>query len=162
MSALRGERFGVVSDQQACTVRRGDRSSFESVAEILSGQGLGSNTAPRKALQTAFPAADLSSGISKHKLNQLQSITLVRAQREKGRQEIGYQARPFVLCGIPLRRPPATQLVHRRQNGKFFLEIVAHPSFGLPTVRADCTCAPLAFGMGRNISSLPPAAWSAI
>ena len=33
---------------------------------------------------------------------------------------------------------------------------------GMPTVRADCTCAPLAFGMGRNISSLPPAAWSAI
>ncbi|HXJ92915.1 MAG TPA: hypothetical protein VMT20_08540 [Terriglobia bacterium] len=33
---------------------------------------------------------------------------------------------------------------------------------GIPTVRADCTCAPLAFGMGRNISSLPPAAWSAI
>ena len=33
---------------------------------------------------------------------------------------------------------------------------------GIPTVRADCTCAPLAFGMGRNISSLPPAARSAI
>src|SRR6266496_1170978 len=33
---------------------------------------------------------------------------------------------------------------------------------GIPTVSADCTCALLAFGMGRNISSLPPAAWSAI
>jgi len=33
---------------------------------------------------------------------------------------------------------------------------------GIPTVRADCTCAPLAFGMGRNSSSLPPAAGSAI
>ena len=33
---------------------------------------------------------------------------------------------------------------------------------GIPTVRADCTCAPLAFGMGRNLPSLPPAAWSAI
>ncbi|HTG61414.1 MAG TPA: hypothetical protein VMG63_18640, partial [Terriglobia bacterium] len=33
---------------------------------------------------------------------------------------------------------------------------------GIPTDRADCTCAPLAFGMGRNISFLPPAAWSAI
>jgi RNA-directed DNA polymerase len=32
---------------------------------------------------------------------------------------------------------------------------------GIPTVRADCTRAPLAFGMGRNISSLPPAASSA-
>ena len=33
---------------------------------------------------------------------------------------------------------------------------------GIPTVRADCTCAPLAFGMGRNLPSLPPAAGSAI
>ena len=33
---------------------------------------------------------------------------------------------------------------------------------GIPTVRADCTCARLAFGMGRNLSSLPPAAGSAI
>jgi RNA-directed DNA polymerase len=33
---------------------------------------------------------------------------------------------------------------------------------GIPTVRADCTGAPLALGMGRNISSLPPAAWAAI
>jgi hypothetical protein len=53
-------------------------------------------------------------------------------------------------------------VVHRRRNGKFFLEMTAHPDFGLPTVRADCTCAPLAFGMGRNLPSLPPAAWSAI
>src|SRR6478736_2416739 len=28
---------------------------------------------------------------------------------------------------------------------------------GSPTVRADCTCAPLGFGMGRNLPSLPPA-----
>ena len=33
---------------------------------------------------------------------------------------------------------------------------------GIPTVRADCTCVPVAFGMGRNLSSLPPAARSAI
>ena len=31
-----------------------------------------------------------------------------------------------------MRRPPAGDLVHRRQNGKFFLEIIAHPRFGLP------------------------------
>jgi hypothetical protein len=45
---------------------------------------------------------------------------------------LAYHTRPFVLCGIPLRRPPAEELVHRRQNGKFFLEIIAHPRFGLP------------------------------
>jgi hypothetical protein len=45
---------------------------------------------------------------------------------------LAYHTRPFVLCGIPLRRPPSGELVHRRQNGKFFLEIIAHPRFGLP------------------------------
>ena len=87
---------------------------------------------------------------------------MVREQRENGKQVIAYHARPFVLCGLPLRRPPAGQLVHRRQNGKFFLEVVAHPRFGLPTVRADCTCSQFGFGMGRDSSSLPPAAGSAI
>jgi hypothetical protein len=48
------------------------------------------------------------------------------------RKELGFHARPFVLCGIPLRRPPAGQLVHRRRNGKLFLEMTAHPDFGLP------------------------------
>ena len=70
--------------------------------------------------------------IAKLRLKQLDSIQLVRAQRENGKQELAYHARPFVLCGLPLRRPPAGQLVHRRQNGKFFLEVVAHPRFGLP------------------------------
>ena len=70
--------------------------------------------------------------ITKLRLNQLDSIKLVREQRENGKQELAYHARPFVLCGLPLRRPPAAELVHRRQNGKFFLEVVAHPRFGLP------------------------------
>ena len=33
---------------------------------------------------------------------------------------------------------------------------------GIPTVRANCTCAPYAFGVGGNLSSFPPAAWSAL
>jgi len=33
---------------------------------------------------------------------------------------------------------------------------------GIPTVRADCTCSQFALGMGRNSSSLPPAAGWAI
>ena len=73
-----------------------------------------------------------SIGITRRRLKQLQTIQLVRHQRQIGKQSLAFNARPFVLCGIPLRRPPASQLVHRRQNGKFFLEIVAHPNFGLP------------------------------
>ena len=37
-----------------------------------------------------------------------------------------------MLCGLPLRRPPNSQLVHARHRGKFFLHVTAHPDFGLP------------------------------
>ena len=110
------------------------------------------------------PVGDILDSISITRLRakQLDAIQLVREQRESRRQELAYHARPFVLCGLPLRRPPVGEMVHRRQNGKFFLEVVAHPRYGLPTVRADCTCSQFAFGMGRNSSSLPPAAGWAI
>jgi hypothetical protein len=132
MSAAPDINPGVVSDQHPQTVTRPKQTSLESVAEILSRQGIGLKTPPAEAIQTAFSGCDLSSAITKYKLKLLHSITLVRKQREKGQQEIRFQARPFVLCGIPLRRPLRSQLVHRRKNGKFFLEIVAHPNFGLP------------------------------
>lgn len=59
-------------------------------------------------------------------------MVLVREQRENGRQDLAYNARPFVLCGIPLRRPPSQQLTHTRHSGKLFLNIIGHPQFGLP------------------------------
>ena len=118
----------------------------------------GSNVATPVSVGALLPTI----GITKHCLKRLEAVVLVREQRENGKQDLAYNARPFVLCGIPLRRPPNNQLTHSRHSGRFFLNIVGHPQFGLPTVRADCTCAPLAFGMGRNLSSLPPAARSAI
>jgi len=71
-------------------------------------------------------------GISQRKLKHLESIQLVREQREKDKQELAFNARPFILCGIPLRRPPHNQLSHTRRNGNFFLDITGHPQFGLP------------------------------
>jgi hypothetical protein len=73
-----------------------------------------------------------SIGITKFRLKQLQAVSLVRQQRDCGKQQLAFNARPFVLCGFPLRRAPKEQLLHTRRNGKFFLEITAHPSFGLP------------------------------
>ena len=65
-------------------------------------------------------------------MKQVESVLLVREQRAWQRQKLAFQARPFVLCGLPLRRPPPTQLSYARRNGNFFLQIVTHPDFGLP------------------------------
>src|SRR6516225_7037245 len=71
-------------------------------------------------------------GITKRTLKKLEAIQLVRDKRESRSQEISYNARPFVLCGLPLRQPPNNQLIYTRRNGNFLLEITAHPRFGLP------------------------------
>jgi len=71
-------------------------------------------------------------GITKRTLKKLEGIQLIRDQRDQNKQELAYHARPFVLCGIPLRRPSHGQAVHTRRNGRFFLEITAHPRFALP------------------------------
>jgi hypothetical protein len=88
----------------------------------------------RSEPQSSLGAHSVSAiiGISQHKLRHLESIQLVREQRENGKQELAFNARPFILCGIPLRRPPKSQLSHTRRNGKFFLDITGHPRFGLP------------------------------
>jgi len=65
-------------------------------------------------------------------MKQVESILLIREQREHGTQELAFQARPFILCGLPLRRPSLAQLSYTRRNGRFFLQIVAHPQYGLP------------------------------
>ena len=71
-------------------------------------------------------------GLTKHKVKKVEAICLVREERNSGKQQLAYHARPFILCGIPLRRPPADQLTHTRRNGNFALDIVGHPRFGLP------------------------------
>ncbi|MFZ0961682.1 MAG: replication protein RepA [Terriglobia bacterium] len=71
-------------------------------------------------------------GITKRRLKQLELIQIVREQRESGKQELAFHTRPFVLCGMPLRRPSGSQLTYSPHSGKFSLHIVGHPSFGLP------------------------------
>jgi hypothetical protein len=62
----------------------------------------------------------------------LEAVTLIRDERDSGQQTLAYNARPFVLCGLPLRPPPKGQFTYSRRNGKFFLEVTGHPQFGLP------------------------------
>lgn len=81
-----------------------------------------------RSVQSILPTI----GITKRRLKQLDAIQLIRDQREKGKQELAYNARPFILCGIPLRRPARDQLTYSRHSGKFFLRIIGHPDYGLP------------------------------
>ena len=56
---------------------------------------------------------------------------MAREQSGDNRQTIASHAEPFVLCGFPLRSLPVRELIHHRQNSQFFVEVVAHPRFGL-------------------------------
>ena len=70
--------------------------------------------------------------VSKQKMKKAEGICLVREKREAGSQTLGFTARPFVLCDLPIRRPPAGQLLFVPRNGHFTLQITGHPHFGLP------------------------------
>jgi len=70
--------------------------------------------------------------VSKQKLRQAEGSCIVRMKREDGKQNVGFSSRPFVLCGLPVRQPPAGEMLYERRNGDFVLQITGHPSYGLP------------------------------
>ncbi len=70
--------------------------------------------------------------VSKQKLRQAEAIQLVRANRDTGNRKLGFASRPFVLCGLPVKRPARGCLLHERRNGHFLLQVTGHPSYGLP------------------------------
>src|SRR5471030_528399 len=70
--------------------------------------------------------------ISKRQGRRLEYFEMVRTAREEGRQAIGFNSRPFILCGLPVRRPPKGTRDYVRRNGRFTLEITGHRDYGLP------------------------------
>ena len=70
--------------------------------------------------------------ISKRRMRKVESIECVRLNREGARQNLGFSSRPFVLCGLPVKRPESGCLLHERRNGQFVLQVTGHPSYGLP------------------------------
>ena len=68
----------------------------------------------------------------KRRLRRVESIECVRLRRQSASQNLGFSSRPFVLCGLPVKRPPAGSLVHERRNGQFVLLVTGHPKYGLP------------------------------
>jgi hypothetical protein len=70
--------------------------------------------------------------VSKRTLQKAKGLELVRVRREQANQSLCFCSRPFVLCGLPVRRLPADQLVYQRRNGQFVLQITGHPDYGVP------------------------------
>jgi hypothetical protein len=70
--------------------------------------------------------------VSKQKLRRAESSSLVWMKREEKNQTLAFSSRPFVLCVLPVRRPPKGDLLFERRNGSFVLQITGHPDFGLP------------------------------
>jgi hypothetical protein len=70
--------------------------------------------------------------ISKLRRRQIERIELVRTNRTLGKQRLCFNSRPFVLCGLPMRRLPPGELLYTRRNGKVVLQITGHPEFGVP------------------------------
>ncbi len=70
--------------------------------------------------------------VSKQKLRQAEGSCIVRLKREEGKQNVGFSSRPFVLCGLPVRKPPEGEMLYERRNGNFVLQITGHPNYGLP------------------------------
>ena len=70
--------------------------------------------------------------VSKQKLRQAEAIQLVRLKRESVNQNLGFASRPFVLCGLPIKRPAKGMLMHERRNGQFVLQVTGHPQYGVP------------------------------
>ena len=53
-------------------------------------------------------------------------------KRQEANQNLGFASRPFVLCGLPIKKPTPGQLLHERRNGQFSLQVTGHPDYGLP------------------------------
>jgi hypothetical protein len=70
--------------------------------------------------------------LSKQKLKQAEQIQLIRQNRDQASQTLCFSSRPFVLCGLPVRRLPKDQLLYERRNGRFVLQVTGHPAFGVP------------------------------
>ena len=70
--------------------------------------------------------------ISKQMHRKVKDIEQIRLKREQADQNLCFSSRPFVLCGLPVRRLPADQLLYERRNGRFVLQITGHPQYGVP------------------------------
>jgi len=88
-----------------------------------------------RALQhvgSILPQSHGGLSVSKQMIRKTAAIELVLEKRDSGNQTLGFASRPFVLCGLPIKRPRNGVLLHERRNGQFLLQVTGHPTYGLP------------------------------
>ncbi len=84
-------------------------------------------------MKSAILIADqLGWSIPERTIRRATQVEAIHNKRFFGDQDVAFGARPFILCGFPIRRLPPGCLTYRRRNGKFFLEVVGHPEWGIP------------------------------
>lgn len=77
------------------------------------------------------PDPQPTAAIIKRRQKRLDGIARIQLQREKNTQNIGYLAKPFLLCGLPFKAPKNTNH-YQRANGTEIIEINGSPEYGLP------------------------------
>jgi hypothetical protein len=83
-------------------------------------------------IQQLFP--ELASEVNVLPLaeRRVEKVESIRRARAEGLQDLSFGARPFILCGLPIRQLPPGTLTYTRRNGRFYLEVVGHPQHGVP------------------------------
>jgi hypothetical protein len=83
-------------------------------------------------VQELFPKLSTESVPSRHPERRVENIESIRRASTEGTRDLSFGAPPFILCGLPIRRLPAGTLTYTRRNGRFYLEVVGHPQYGVP------------------------------
>ena len=58
-------------------------------------------------------------------------VEMIRRQRDEGKQELAWHDKRFVLCSLPIKRPPKGSLSYIRRNGNVTLSPGEFPVLGL-------------------------------
>jgi Plasmid encoded RepA protein len=69
---------------------------------------------------------------SKRLISRINAAEEAQRLRNDNAQDVGYSAKPFIMCALPIKKPPKTVTHYERRNGNFTMSVVAHPNHGLP------------------------------
>ena len=68
--------------------------------------------------------------VTKRTLQRAVAVEMIRRQRDESKQELAWHDKRFVLCSLPIKRPPKGTLSYIRRNGNVTLSISTDPALG--------------------------------